>query len=105
VHKVLEFILKVAAERRKRIKTQVLAETIMADIRALPPPAVKGKYIKIPFVTQAEHPPPTFVFFCNHPGLIRKPYERYLLNRLRERFGFEGVPIRLRFRKKSKDNK
>lgn len=105
VQKVIKFILDVAGERTKRIRTQELAATIMADIHALPPPAVKGKYIKIPFVTQAEKPPPTFVFFCNHPNLIREPYERYLKNRLRERFGFTGVPIRVRFRKKSKDTK
>jgi len=100
VNKVLEYVLKVDTELRKRIKTQVLSETIMADVRALPPPAVKGKYIKIPYVTQAEEPPPTFVFFCNYPKLIREPYMRYLQNRLRERFGFEGAPIRIRFRKK-----
>ncbi len=105
VRKVIELILEVAAERKKRIKTQELAETIMADIRAIPPPAAKGKWIKIPFVTQAEKPPPTFVFFCNFPNLIREPYERYLKNKLRERFGFKGVPIRVRFRKKSKDKK
>jgi GTP-binding protein len=103
VHKVFDFIQTVAAERTKHIKTQELTETIMADIQALPPPAVKGKYIKIPYVAQAENPPPTFVFFCNYPKLIREPYERYITNRLRERFGFIGVPIRVRFRKKGKD--
>jgi len=103
VRKVFDFILTVAGERAKYIKTQELAETIIVDIQNLPPPAVKGKYIKIPFVTQAEAPPPTFVFFCNYPDLIRKPYERYLVNRLRERFGFTGVPIRVRFRKKGKN--
>jgi len=100
VRKVLDMILKVGVQRRRHLKTQELTDTILHDIHALPPPAVKGKYIKIPFVTQSEGPPPTFVFFCNYPQLIREPYERYLQNRLRERFGFEGAPIRIRFRKK-----
>ncbi len=100
VRKVLEMILRVEAERHKRLSPQEIKDTIMRDIAALPPPAYKGKYIKIPYVTQAEKPPPTFVFFCNFPNYIREPYERYLLNKIRERFGFEGAPIRIRFRKK-----
>ncbi len=101
VQKTLELILTVAAERRKWIRTQELTETILMDIRQHPPPAVKGKYIKIKYVAQAENPPPTFVFFCNYPQLIREPYQRFLVNRLRERFGFSGVPIRIRFRRKT----
>ena len=98
--KVLEMILRVHGELHKRIRTQELAQTMLADIRALPPPAVKGRFIKIPYVTQSELPPPTFVFFCNHPELIREPYMRYLQNKLRERFGFAGAPLRIQFRRK-----
>ncbi len=104
VHKTLEMILGVAQERCKRIRTRELSDTMLAEIRRQPPPAVKGKYIKIPYVTQAETPPPTFVFFCNYPQLIREPYQRYLTNRLREHYGFSGVPIRVRFRRKSEGN-
>ncbi|MDA3928452.1 MAG: ribosome biogenesis GTPase Der, partial [Prolixibacteraceae bacterium] len=64
------------------------------------PPSVKGKYIKIKDVTQLPTPPPTFAFYANLPQYIKDPYKRYLENRLREHFDFEGVPIAIVFRQK-----
>ncbi|MBI3871678.1 MAG: ribosome biogenesis GTPase Der [candidate division Zixibacteria bacterium] len=92
----------IAAERRKRIPTPLINDTVLADIGAKPPPAIQGRFIQINYITQSPETPPTFVAFCNHPELIAEPYQRFVTNRLRERFGFVGVPIRLRFRKKGK---
>ena len=68
----------------------------------IPPPAIKGRFIRINYVAQSKGLPPTFVFFCNHPDLIGEPYIRFITNRIRERYGFEGVPLRVRFRRKSR---
>ncbi|MEW5702773.1 MAG: ribosome biogenesis GTPase Der [Candidatus Zixiibacteriota bacterium] len=100
--RTLEFAATIAAERLRHIPTPELNQTVLADITAKPPPAVKGRFIKIHYVTQAPEPPPTFVIFGNHPELIGAPYERYVINRLRERYGFAGVPIRLRWRKRGR---
>jgi GTP-binding protein len=69
-------------------------------IEHYPPPAWKGKYVKIKYVTQIPSQTPTFAFFCNLPQYIRDPYKRFLENQLREHYNFTGVPIRLFFRKK-----
>jgi len=69
-------------------------------IEHYPPPAWKGKYVKIKYVTQIPSQTPTFAFFCNLPQYIRDPYKRFLENQLREHYDFTGVPIRLFFRKK-----
>jgi GTP-binding protein len=100
--KTLPMAEAIAAERRRRIVTSELNETIMREIAAKPPPAIKGRFIQIKYATQSEGLPPTFVFFCNHPDLIAESYVRFVANRLRDRYGFEGVPLRVRFRKKSK---
>ena len=100
--KTLPMAETIAAERRRRIVTSELNETIMSEINAKPPPAIKGRFIRIKYVAQAEGLPPTFVFFCNHPNLIGESYVRFVTNRLRDRYGFAGVPLRVWFRKKSK---
>jgi GTP-binding protein len=69
-------------------------------IENYPPPAWKGKYIRIKYVTQLKQVPPTFVFFCNLPQYIRESYKRYLENQIREKFNFTGVPFNLFFREK-----
>jgi GTP-binding protein len=69
-------------------------------VKQYPPPALKGKYVKIKYVTQLPTHTPTFAFFCNLPQYVREPYRRYIENRMRERFEFTGVPIRIFFRKK-----
>jgi GTP-binding protein len=69
-------------------------------IEAYHPPTVKGKLIKIKYMTQLPTLTPSFVFFCNLPQYIREPYKRYLENKLREKFNFSGVPLQLFFRNK-----
>lgn len=64
------------------------------------PPSVKGKMIRIKYVTQIKSSYPIFSFFCNHPQYIKDPYKRYLENKLRASYKFEGVPIKLLFKKK-----
>jgi len=73
---------------------------LLPIIEHYPPPAWKGKYVKIKYVTQIPSQTPTFAFFCNLPQYIRDPYKRFLENQLREHYDFTGVPIRLFFRKK-----
>ena len=77
-----------------------LNDTILPFINKVPPPAIKGKYIKIKYCTQLPTPTPTFAFFANLPQYIKEPYKRYIENKLRESFNFSGVPIHIYFRKK-----
>ena len=92
--------LEVYTESRRQIPTAQLNKFLEEATGYLPPPAVKGKRIQIKYVTQVHRQPPLFAFFCNHPKLVPVSYQRYLQNRLRERFGFDGVPIKVSFRKK-----
>lgn len=98
--KVLEEAMQVYANRTQRITTSVLNEFIQEVVDAYPPPAYKGKYIKIKYATQLPTHAPSFAFFCNLPQYIRDPYRRYIENKLRERFDLKGVPIQVFFRKK-----
>jgi GTP-binding protein len=100
LQKVLDTAVEVNQNRTRRIPTHQLNEIMLQIINAYPPPAVKGKYIKIKYVTQLPTLAPSFVFFCNLPQYIREPYKRYLENKLRETFHFTGVPIQLFFRNK-----
>jgi GTPase len=100
IHKVLDLALMVYQNRTKKISTAKLNEVMHEAIEAYHPPAIKGKYIKIKYVTQLKSPAPAFAFFANLPQYIREPYRRYLENKLRENFDFKGVPIQIYFRKK-----
>ena len=100
VFQVIEKAQVIARERQKRISTNQLNDFLAEVIKRQPPPAVKGKEIRIPFVTQSKSAPPLFVFFSNYPDLIPTHYMKFLERRLREIFGFEGVPIRINFKKK-----
>ena len=100
VHKVLEKTMEVFENRTQKISTSKLMDFVEETVKKNPPPSVKGKYIKIKFATQLPTHAPSFAFFCNLPQYIRDPYKRYVENRLRETFNFEGVPIRIFFRKK-----
>jgi len=100
LHKVLETAIEVNKNRTKRIPTHQLNEVMLQVIEAFHPPAVKGKQIKIKYMTQLPTFAPSFVFFCNLPQYIREPYKRYLENKLREKFNFTGVPLQLFFRNK-----
>jgi GTP-binding protein len=100
IHKVLELVEQVNENRNRKISTSVLNEVMLQVIKNNPPPALKGKYVKIKFVTQLPIYTPAFAFFCNLPQYVKDPYKRYLENRMREKFNFTGVPIRIFFRKK-----
>jgi GTP-binding protein len=100
IYKVLETALEVYENRRKKIPTSRLNEVMLDAVRNYPPPAYKGKYIKIKYVTQLSSYSPSFAFFCNLPQYIREPYKRYLENKLRESFIFTGVPVQIFLRKK-----
>jgi GTPase len=100
IHKVLELIEKVNQNRNRKISTSELNEVMLQVIKNNPPPALKGKYVKIKYVTQLPIYTPAFAFFCNLPQYVKDPYKRYLENRMREKFEFTGVPIRIFFRKK-----
>jgi GTP-binding protein len=86
--------------RTKKISTSVLNEVMQEIILATPPPALKGKYIRIKYIQQLPTHSPAFAFFCNLPQYVPESYKRFLENRLREKFDFCGVPIRIYFRKK-----
>lgn len=100
LHKALEKTMEVYENRIQKIPTSVLNDFIQDIVAKNPPPAIKGKYIKIKFVTQLPTHAPAFAFFCNLPQYVKDPYKRFLENKLRQRFNFEGVPIRIFFRKK-----
>ena len=100
LQKVLDTAMDVYQNRTRRIPTHQLNEVMLRVIENYHPPAVKGKFIKIKYVTQLPTFAPSFVFFCNLPQYIRDPYKRYLENKLRENFNFLGVPMQLFFRNK-----
>jgi len=100
IHKALEEVLKVYENRKRRISTSKLNAVMQEAFEAQHPPAVKGKYIRIKYVTQLPTKSPAFAFYCNLPQYIREPYKRYLENKIRENFNFTGVPIQIYMRKK-----
>ncbi len=101
IFKVLETAKQVYESRSRRISTSELNDKLLPIVKEQnPPPAVKGKWIKIKYVTQLPTPYPQFVFFCNLPQYIRDPYKRFVENRLREMWDFHGVPISIYFREK-----
>ena len=97
---VLDAAEKVYANYSKKIPTSRLNEVMLPEIENYPPPAWKGKYIKIKYITQLPTRSPSFAFFCNLPQYIRDPYKRYLENRLRENFDFTGCPLQIFIRQK-----
>jgi len=100
IHKVLELVEQVNQNRNRKISTSELNDVMLQVVKNNPPPALKGKYVKIKYVTQLPIYTPAFAFFCNLPQYVKDPYKRYLENRMREKFEFTGVPIRIFFRKK-----
>lgn len=97
---VLEAAAEVYKNYTKRIPTSELNEVMLEEIENYPPPATKGKYIKIKYITQLPSKTPSFAFFCNLPQYIKEPYKRFLENRIRAHFGFTGVPIQIYLRQK-----
>jgi len=100
IYKVLEKALEVFEKRKQKIPTSRLNNVLLKAIEKYSPPAARGRYIKIKYITQLPTHAPSFVFFSNFPDLIKEPYRRYLENRIRESFDFSGVPIQIFFRKK-----
>ncbi len=101
IHKVLQTAIDVYNNRRATIPTSQLNNVIQEFIQAFPPPAVKGKYVKIKYITMLKGAQvPTFIFFCNLPQWIKDPYKRYLENKIREKWNLHGTPINLFFREK-----
>ena len=101
IHRVLETAMKVYENRRRTVPTSVLNKVMLEAVAAYPPPANKGKYIKIKYVTMLKGSPvPTFIFFCNLPQWVKEPYRRYLENKIRENWDFCGTPIQVFMREK-----
>jgi len=98
--KALEIAVQVYQNRKQRISTSKLNDLMLEIIKNQPPPALKGKYVKIKYCTQLPTPTPQFVFFANLPQYVKEPYKRFLENRLRENYSFSGVPIDIYVREK-----
>jgi GTPase len=99
--RVIEAALEVYELRKQKISTSKLNEFLEKIIEKYPPPATKGKNVKINYITQLPIVTPTFAFFTNFPKYIREPYRNYIENRMRETFNFKGVPLRFVFRDKN----
>ncbi|HEY80817.1 MAG TPA: ribosome biogenesis GTPase Der [Caldilineae bacterium] len=102
VNQIIPAALRVKAQRETRIPTGELNRLLQDAMAANPPKAFKGRQARFYYITQADIDPPTFVFFVNDPRAVHFTYERYLENRIRERFPFEGTPIRLKFKGKER---
>lgn len=100
IFQVIEKAVAVYTNKTKRVTTSVLNDSMLPEIVHYPPAATKGKHIQIKYITQVPGRSPAFAFFCNLPQYIQPSYIRFLENRMREKFDFEGVPLRLFFRKK-----
>ncbi len=101
IHRALEEAQKVYENRRRAIPTSKLNLYMQEVIGAYPPPAIKGKFVKIKYVTMLKEATiPTFVFFCNLPQWVKDPYRRYLENKIREQWEFTGTPINIYMREK-----
>ncbi|MFS0837869.1 ribosome biogenesis GTPase Der [Paenibacillus sp. UNC499MF] len=103
VQKLLPMVNQVAEQHTMRVQTHVLNDVVSDAVMFNPPPTDKGKRLRINYATQVSVKPPTFVFFVNEPDMMHFSYERYLENKIRGAFGFEGTPIRLFTRRKSDD--
>ncbi len=100
IFKAIETAVTIYKNRSNRIATRKLNDTILPIIESHPPPSYKGKFVKIKFCTQLPTPHPQFAFFCNLPQYVKEPYKRFIENKMREQFDFNGIPIQLFFRKK-----
>ena len=100
IFKAVEMALEVYENRQRKVPTAVLNEVMLKAVEAYHPPVVRGHPLKIKYITQLPTVVPSFAFFCNFPDDVKQPYKNYLENKLRESFNFNGVPLRLYFRKK-----
>lgn len=100
IFKAIETAIDVYENRSRKIPTSKINDVILPEIENYPPPAIKGKYIKIKYATQLPTATPSFAFFCNLPQYVKSPYKRFIENKLRSHFKLDGVPLRVFFRKK-----
>ena len=100
IFKAIELAVEIFESRAQKIATSKLNDAMLPEIERNPPPALKGKHIKIKYITQLPTQSTSFAFFCNLPQYIKAPYQRFLENKLRSHFNLEGVPVRIYFRKK-----
>lgn len=100
IYQAIDKVIEVYNNKQIKVPTNQLNEVMLAEIEKYGPPAYRGEYIKIKYITQLPSSTPSFAFFCNHPDYIREPYRNYLENRMREQFKLSGVPINIFFRKK-----
>lgn len=100
IHKVLEKAMEVHENRIRKIPTHKLNDFVQGLMQRNPPPAIKGKYVKVKFAMQLPTHAPSFAFFCNLPKYVKDPYKRFVENQLRAEYNFEGVPVRVFFREK-----
>ncbi len=100
IFQAIEEAMRVYERRKSKVSTSKLNDIMLPIIESNPPPAIKGKYIKIKFCTQLPTTTPAFAFFANLPQYVKEPYKRFLENKLRENFDFKGVPVQVYLRKK-----
>lgn len=100
IHKALEAAVETFENRSRKVKTSELNDKFLPIIQQTPPPASKGKYIKIKYITQLPLAYPAFAFFANLPQYVKEPYKRFLENKLREEYNFTGTPLKVFIRKK-----
>lgn len=100
IFKAVEMAVEVYNRKNTKISTSELNDKFLPIIDATPPPSYKGKYVKIKYITQLPTAVPSFAFFCNLPQYVKDPYKRFIENKLRDMYNFNGVPIRIYFRKK-----
>ncbi len=100
IFKAIETALDVYENKKRKIPTSLLNETLLKAIETYHPPVVRGHPVKIKYITQLPTATPSFAFYCNFPDDVKKPYKNYLENQLRKHFQFTGVPLRLVFKKK-----
>jgi GTP-binding protein len=100
IFQAVDKVLEVFNNKQIKIPTHQLNEIMLAEIEKYGPPAYRGEYIKIKYITQLPAKTPSFAFFCNHPDYVKEAYRNYLENRMRENFSLSGVPVNIFFRKK-----
>ncbi|MBX7124992.1 MAG: ribosome biogenesis GTPase Der [Cyclobacteriaceae bacterium] len=100
IYQVIEKAVEVYHNKTKKVPTSELNDALLPEIARNPPPSYRGQHIQIKYITQVNTAVPSFAFFCNHPQQVIESYRRFLENKLRLRFDFSGVPVRLFFRKK-----
>ena len=98
--KAIEIAVDVYTRKNTKISTSELNDKFLPIIEATPPPSYKGKYVKIKYITQLPTAVPSYAFFCNLPQYVKDPYKRFIENKFRDMYKFNGVPIRIYFRKK-----